>query len=57
VLVALLCAITIESVRAALASEAFYLSSKGGFPQYADDAKVLYDQAANGTTPALTAWS
>jgi hypothetical protein len=44
-LVALLVAITVDSVWAAVTSEAFYLSGKGGIPQYAEDAKMLYDEA------------
>jgi hypothetical protein len=39
-------------VRSALLSEAFYLAGKGGVPQYADDAKVLFNDAASaGVVP------
>jgi hypothetical protein len=52
VLAAFIGVVTFESVRSAIASEAFYLSGKGGVPQYADDAKVLFDAAVSaGVVP------
>jgi hypothetical protein len=52
VLAAFLAALTIQSVRSAILSEAFYLAGKGGVPQYADDARVLFDAAVSaGVVP------
>jgi hypothetical protein len=52
VLVAFLGVLTFQSVQSALLSEAFYFAGKGGIPQYAHDAKELFDEAVRaGAVP------